>query len=156
MSKNLSISEYGKTGLFVSKDGRVFKEVKQWSDSDGYQYVTFLKKNYPVHRLVASCYVDGNTSETPVVCHKDDNPKNNIFGNLEWGTYSKNNYDAYKRNLKTRNIVIRCIETGEVFHSAREAARAKFGIPKRGDHILQVIRGERAFAYGYHWEVVPR
>lgn len=142
--------------IYVSPDGRVFKEIKQWYDKDGYKYVTVSHKNLPVHRLVAKKFVSGRTKEKDVVCHKDDNPGNNFAWNLEWGTYSKNNYDAYKRALKTRNIFIRCIETGEVFYSAREAARVMFGKPKRGDHILQVIRNERSKAYGYHWEVVPR
>lgn len=142
--------------IYISSDGRVFKEIKQWNDKYGYKYVTVSHKNLPVHRLVAKKFVHGRSDKNKIVCHKDDNPKNNQCENLEWGTYSKNNYDAYKRLLKSNNICIRCVETDEVFHSAREAAKVMFGIPKRGDHIAQVARHERNKAYGYHWEVVPR
>lgn len=142
--------------IYISPDGRIFKEITQWSDKDGYKYVTVSHKNLSVHRLVAKKFVPGRSLEKDVVCHKDDNPENNHAENLEWGTYSKNNYDAYKRFLKSRNICIRCVETGAVFHSAREAAKVMFGKPKIGDHILEVIRQERGKAYGYHWEVVPR
>lgn len=151
-----TIKKDGEFEIYISPDGRIFKEIKQWSDKDGYRYVTVSHRNLPVHRLVAKKYVPGRTLEKDVVCHKDDNPENNQTENLEWGTYSKNNYDVYKRFLKSKNICIRCIETVEIFHSAREAARSMFGKPKRGDHILQVIREERGKAYGYHREVVCR
>lgn len=140
--------------IFVSEDGRVFKEVGQWNDKDGYKYVTVNRKNLPVHRLVAMHFVSGRTEKARIVCHKDDNPANNTASNLEWGSYSKNNYDAYARGLKTRNIRVLCVETGQTFHSARDAANKMFGIPKRGDHILDAIRNLRGSAYGYHWEVI--
>ena len=144
------------TGLYITESGEVLKPVGQWSDKNGYKYVTVNHKNYPAHRLVAINFVDGRSEEKNVVMHKDDQPWNNEKSNLEWGTYSQNTYDAYAHGLKTRNVNVRCIETGEVFHSAREAARRMFGIPKRGDHILQVIRADRSKAYGFHWEVMPR
>lgn len=148
------IVEDKETGVFVSDTGEVFKKVTQWSDKNGYKYVTVKGKNLAVHRLVAKAWVCGRDKDKRFVCHKDDNPGNNNANNLEWGTPAKNNYDAYARGLKTKNQPVRCMETGEVFHSAREAARAMFGIPKRGDHILEAIRCQKGKAYGYHWEAV--
>lgn len=142
------------TNLYVTEDGVVLKEVRQWSDKDGYKYITANRKNVAVHRLVANHYVRGKTPEKRIVMHRDDNPSNNHYTNLEWGTYSQNNYDAYARGLKTTNIKVRCMETGETFHSARDAATKMFGIPKRGDRIADAARTKRATAYGYHWEVV--
>ena len=146
------------TGLLISEDGRVFREVSRWLDKYGYYYVTDHHKNYPVHRLVARNYVPGQTEDTPVVMHKDDNPKNNHRDNLQWGTYQQNNMDAVLHGLRSRVSKIRCVETGEEFASCREAARKMFGKDnwKRGDHILDVCKQRRNKAYGYHWEVVSR
>jgi hypothetical protein len=152
----IQVAKDKETGLYITEGGEVLKPVGQWPDKNGYKYVTINHKNYPVHRLVAINYVSGKSDEKNVVMHKDDNPGNNEKSNLEWGTYSRNNYDAYAHGLKTRNVNIRCVETGELFYSARDAARRMFGIPKRGDHILQVIRADRSKAYGFHWEVMPR
>jgi hypothetical protein len=142
------------SGLLISKDGRVFKEIPQWKDKYGYSLITQNHKNIFVHRLVAKAFVPGQTEKTPVVMHKDDNPRNNNASNLEWGTYQKNNMDAVLRGLRKGRVKrVRCIETGEVFPSAREASRQMFGKSKPGDHILQVCKLERNMAYGYHWEV---
>lgn len=142
-------------GLLISNTGKVYKEVGQWHDKDGYPYITWHRKNLPVHRLVAEQFVAGRTDETPIVMHKDDNPRNSSADNLEWGTYSQNNYDAVTRGLRKKRIrPVRCMETGEEFQSARDAAVKMFGIPKRGDRIIAATQGERGKAYGYHWEEV--
>ena len=141
------------SGLLISENGKVYKEVGQWIDKYGYLYITHNRKNIPVHRLVAKMFVSGRTKETPVVMHKDDNPKNNTASNLAWGTYQQNNMDAVKNGLRTRVHKVRCMETGEVFFSAREAGRVMFGNAERGDHILDVCKSRRGKAYGYHWEV---
>lgn len=145
------------TELLVSEDGRIFREVSQWTDKYGYKYITLHHKNIPVHRLVAGCFVAGRNEEKNIVMHKDDNPANNTKSNLKWGTYSENNFDAIAHGLRKKHVTpIRCMETGEEFQSARHAALIMFGIPKRGEHILRVIRGQRGKAYGYHWEVISR
>ena len=144
------------TGVYVTESGLVLKPISQWTDKNGYKYVTYERKNHAVHRIVARAFVGGRTGERNIVMHKDDNPMNNCACILKWGTYSENNLDAYRHGLKTTNIKVRCMETGEEFMSARDAARVKFGIPKRGDRILQACRTERGTAYGLHWEVVRR
>lgn len=146
-------------GVYVSKDGKVLKEIKPWVDKDGYNYACFKvngkKKNYPVHRLVAEVFIPYDESSDGIVMHKDDNPRNNCVENLKWGTFAQNNRDAYISGLKKRAVSVRCRETGEIFATSRDAAIKMFGIPRRGDHIAQVCRGERNIAYGYHWEYVP-
>ena len=143
--------------ILISADGRVFKEIKQWEDKDGYKYITHEHKNLQVHRLVAEQFVPGRTEERRIVMHRDDNPANNNFSNLAWGTYSENNYDAIAHGLRKERICkVRCMETGEEFQSARDAANKMFGNPKRGDHILMAVRNQRGKAYGYHWEVISR
>lgn len=145
------LEEYG---VYVSDDGVVLKEVAQWKDNRGYQSVTFGGHNLQVHRLVAKAFIPFDESSDGIVMHKDDNPQNNKVENLMWGTYTKNINDAYEHGLRSNNRPVMCCETGETFMTARSAARKMFGIPKRGDHIIQVCKGERNYAYGYHWKFV--
>jgi len=52
--------------------------------------------HYNMHRLVAELFIP-NPGKMPQVLHKDDNPKNAKWNNLEWGTQSKNIQDAANR-----------------------------------------------------------
>lgn len=62
-------------------------------DKDGYSEVGLCKdgtrKYLRVHRLVAAAYLP-NPNNLPVVNHKDENPSNNEFTNLEWCTVQYN------------------------------------------------------------------
>ena len=49
-----------------------------------------------IHRLVAQHFID-NPMNYNQVLHKDDNPRNYHWSNLEWGTQSKNIKDAVER-----------------------------------------------------------
>lgn len=52
--------------------------------------VILRKRHYvQVSRLVALAYIP-NSLNKPFVCHKDNNPKNNFYKNLYWGTQSEN------------------------------------------------------------------
>ena len=70
-----------------------------WSDS---LYVTLydehgVAKNYvKIHRLVAKAFV-ANPKGLPHVLHGDDNPKNNVYTNLRWGTHQDNMDDKMLR-----------------------------------------------------------
>ena len=52
---------------------------------------------------------------------------------------------------KGKVIKVRCIETGEVYNSCREAER-KLGLPE--NTVAKVVRGSMKTAKGYHFEVV--
>ena len=58
-------------------------------------------KNWLVHRLVADAFVP-NPNKYPIVMHKDDNPKNNNYTNLSWGTKYLNSQDM-KNKGRARN-----------------------------------------------------
>ena len=93
----------------------IWKKLK-WTVIKGWyiQYklqINWIKKDFNWHRLVASVFLwldllDKNTH----VCHKDDNPKNNIVENLFLWTHSDNMKDmslkwrTNKVNYKNRSI----------------------------------------------------
>lgn len=62
-----------------------------------------------VSRIVAKCFCPGYSVELEVN-HKDGNPRNNYFGNLEWITRSENIRHAYDNNL------IKSILSDEIVH----------------------------------------
>lgn len=69
-----------------------------------------------IHRLVAEAYLD-NPDNLPMVNHIDENKLNNSINNLEWSTYSHNM--AHSKGKK-----VKCVETGEIFPSISDCARA--------------------------------
>lgn len=72
---------------------------KHGNDKDGYKLTTLckdrVKTNFRVHRLVALHFVP-NPNNKPFINHKDNNPANNLFSNLEWCTAKENT--EYCRN----------------------------------------------------------
>lgn len=56
------------------------------------------KETLYMHHIVAKVFI-GNPHNLPCVLHKDDNKQNYAISNLEWGTYQKNNHDAFKRGM---------------------------------------------------------
>lgn len=69
------------------------------------------RKNFMVHRLVASAFLD-NPDQLPEVNHRDGNKKNNHVANLEWVTESDNQLHAYETGLREPNVkyVVTCPE----------------------------------------------
>lgn len=81
-------------------------ELKQ-TDIRGYKRVTLYygsRKNHAqifVHRLVARAFIP-NPDNLPCVNHKDENPSNNCYWNLEWCThkYNSNYGTSIERRVK--------------------------------------------------------
>lgn len=135
----LSQTLYPKTGylrVHLSKNGKA-----EW---------------YTVHRLVAEAFIE-NPDGLPNVNHKDEIKTNNRVNNLEWCTQSYNcNYGTRnKRISKTKqndtrlSKKVKCVETNITYPSAKEAER-QTGIFNTS--IIQVCKGKRQTAGGYHWE----
>ena len=59
---------------------------------------------------------------------------------------------AHKIGIKRRDLSIKCVETGEVFNSIKEAT--EFAGLQSGKCIRKCCKGESKTAGGYHWEYV--
>ena len=131
------------------------------SDNSGYLKVRLTgNSNYEkffVHRLVAEAFID-NPNNYPMVNHKDCDPKNNAYYNLEWCTAEYNsNYNI--RNALISDSLGRAVERysleGEfidAFDSAADACRKLGWPPNRQSNISAVCRGVRKSTLGYMWK----
>lgn len=113
--------------------------------------------NCSIHRLVAEAFVPKPDWWTPGmkldVGHKDDNRSNNDYRNLYWCSRSQNlDTDHYREASKNKIFSpVLCVETGEVFASMRQAAKA---IGKHYYGINLCLLGKQKTCGGYHWERV--
>lgn len=91
----------------VSSEWNVRKTMKKTKKVDWYEIITIsdwkMQKQFFVHRLVASAFLwlDLSNKKT-FVCHKDDNPSNNVLENLFVWTPADNVKDMIE---KWRNVV---------------------------------------------------
>lgn len=114
---------------------------------DDYKTRRNANGNQLVHRLVAETYIP-NPDGKPHVNHIDANKLNNSVDNLEWCTLSENMIHAYKHGLcSTEEVMIE--ETGEVFSSCAECARAICGTSS-GIHDCKTGRQQKH--RGYHFK----
>lgn len=82
------------------RKGRILKKA---INNKGYYYVNLSKnskvKNIKIHKIVANTFIN-NSNNYNCVNHIDGNKLNNFVENLEWCSYSHNNKEAYRLNLK--------------------------------------------------------
>lgn len=146
----------------ISNMGRVWSKkrqiyLKHQLNQKGYHTVCLYAingkvKRELVSRLVALHFVP-NPNNYPCVNHKDENKDNNIETNLEWCSRSYNiNYGT--RNEKASQKIskpIRCVETGVVYKSGRDASLA-LGVDYSA--VSHVINGRQKTLKGLHFELV--
>jgi len=127
-----------------SKTGRL---LKPQLNEKGYLRVALRidgkTKWYRVSRLVADLFIP-NPDNLPEVNHKDENKLNNQADNLEW--CDRNYNSTYSMGKK-----IKCLETGEIYCSLRDASR-KLGIPI--STISYTLDGRLKNAKNYHFVYV--
>lgn len=146
----------GYEGLYsIDTDGNVYRHTrygmklkKPSMEPTGYMRIRLCKDGKPtsklVHRLVAETFIP-NPDNLPQVNHKDKNKQNNNVSNLEWVT-------ALENIRHSRDRKVRCIDTGVIYPSIRDAAKA-IGY-KYQCEIRKACRGVRNRAAGYKWEYV--
>lgn len=134
------------------------RELAQTTHTQGYKLVPLgrHKKSARVHQLVAQAFLP-NPDKKPMINHKDGNPSNNCVENLEWCDNRENQLHALyvlgKDANKDRKKSVRCIETGEIFECAMDAAR---GNRHNANNIKAVANGYygRKTCLGFHWEFI--
>lgn len=137
--------DYGITscGKVFSFKRKTPKEISIRQRKDGYRDCTIDGKKFYVHRLVAEAYLPNPQGFKevdhiiPVLKGGRDN-----LQNLQWIS-SKDNV------IKDQGKKIRCVETGQIFKSQKEAAEA-MGCCHQ--NISNCLRGKAKTACGYHWE----
>ena len=92
---------------FISENGILYNpktgELKYGHDNvkgkDKHQRVSIKHKLYYISRIVAEAFVPNDDPERNVVVrHLNDDPLNNHYSNLAWGTYHENTMDGIRNN----------------------------------------------------------
>lgn len=133
--------------VYSVRSNKILKPFYRGRRPDNKYFVVELHKNnkgktISVHRLVAEAFIP-NPNKLPCVNHKDGNKFNNCVDNLEWCTYSENNFHAVQSGLKkykygtanknsklTYDEVVeikKCIVLGDSKYGARPLA-TKYGV----------------------------
>jgi hypothetical protein len=99
--KSVARARLSKNGCICPVNERILKPSM---DKDGYRRVTLMKDGryyyYRICRLVAQAFIP-NTSNYPVVNHKNEVKNDDRVCNLEWCTISYNTrYSIYKQSHK--------------------------------------------------------
>ena len=145
------------------------KILAQNKNIHGYKMVSLCKNGkvrvFTVHRLVMITFSQ-NIHGKPQIDHIDGDRANNNLNNLRWATPSENEkwkvlrlkqekggiiYKYKEGNMITRKV--KCVETGDIFFSASEAARYIKCSRSRITEVCSGYKGAKT-ARGYHFEYI--
>lgn len=79
--------------------------------NNDYKLVSYGRKKYKVHRLVAQMFIP-NPDNKPCVNHKDGDKHNNCASNLEWVTHQEN-INHYLETNPERNRRVKLVITND-------------------------------------------
>ena len=170
---NYFISNFGR--VFSKKSNKVMKN--RVVSKNGYQQITLDNSQLLVHRLVAQAFIP-NPNNLPCVNHKDENPGNNDFRNLEWCTYKYNsNYgtnpsrhskkmldrynndpdwksDCIKRLAEIKKKKRKRVVQLDKFNNYLKTYESSYATEKDGHlsvHVCECANGKRKTHHGYKW-----
>lgn len=142
---------------FVSEDGRILSLLKEegrflktWKNQYGHLYTRLHDgdqiETISVHRAVAEAFVP-NPHGYSVVRHLDDDPNNNEYTNLAWGTHADNRRDCVEHDRDFRKGVY-CFEDDGHFRSCADAADY-YGVSRAS--ITHACQGKATTIHGKHF-----
>ena len=167
------ISNFGR--VFSKKSNKVMKN--RVVSKNVYQQITLDNSQLLVHRLVAQAFIP-NPNNLPCVNHKDENPFNNDFRNLEWCTYKYNsNYgtnssrhskkmldrynndqdwksDCIKRLAEIQKKKRKSVVQLDKFNNYLKTYESSYATEKDGHlsvHVCDCANGKRKTHHGYKW-----
>lgn len=117
--------------------------IKTTIGSSGYPVFNMLGKQYYVHRIVATHFIE-NPEKKQYVNHKDGDKSNNSMDNLEWVTSSENLKHSYRTGVHSSKItenkheeIINRRTSGEKYQIIAD----DYGVTKQ--RIFQIVNSER-------------
>ena len=131
-------------------------EMKLTRSAEGYLVVNLHKcgrsEVVGVHVIVATAFLP-NPDNLPMVNHIDGVKEHNDVGNLEWATYSYNNFHALRKNLRRPrgNEIAQLLEDGEIIEVYDSAADAERRTGINAGAILQCVNHRSFSAGGFAW-----
>lgn len=153
------ISDHGRVRSFHNNRYGIrglFHVLKPGLSGDGYYTVSLYKdkKAYTqyIHALLSDAFI-GKREKNMTVNHKDGDKTNNDLSNLEIVTYSGNLRHAYENGLNKHPKPVRIVETGEIFKSRTDCAKAIDGC---AGNITYCLNGKLKSHKGLHFEDISR
>lgn len=156
----------GYEGLYaVTSCGKVWsyrkkRFLKPFINESGYYIVDlcidYKKKHHRVSRLVLETYNPVEGMERLDANHIDEDKSHNYLQNLNWMTHKENiNHGTRNQRVsEARSKPVICIETGKIYPSVTEAAKA---IGLKGCGPLSAHLNDRtASCKGLHWAWVDK
>ena len=145
----------------VTEKGDVFNSqglrLKPEKTRNGYLRVSLSNdkikhKRFSIHRLVAEAFIP-NPDNLPQVDHKNEIKTDNDVSNLRWCMPLENleHSSVIDKASEAKFTKIRCVTTGEIFDSIKEAA-ILYNVPH--SNIVACCNKRRKHCAGLEWEYV--